>query len=254
MKKNILILCALEKEIQVAKKLLWSYKNKNINIDFFVHGIWNINTSIYLTKKLSQTRYDFVLNYGVCWHRDSPRDLIQVIRSFYLPGKKEVCVPVFIQYAPLSGILCSEEPISQKQDMQSELYVDMESYAIEKVCESFKIPRLILKVPVDNVWEETLSFNSEHACKLLEKNIDFHDLILRIETYLWSLPKKPDTEKYEVLFAFTVSEKVILQKYIQKFLMLSSENIEDFVWEHAQGDKKTFLKSLENHIYNLWKL
>ena len=50
--------------------------------------------------------------------------------------------------------------------MQGLEYVDMESYAVEKLAEFYKIPRLIIKVPADKVWEETKNFDKKRALKI----------------------------------------------------------------------------------------
>jgi hypothetical protein len=48
------------------------------------------------------------------------------------------------------------------------------------VCESFQVARISLKVPVDKVGEETQNFNITKAKKLLEENINYHEILDKI--------------------------------------------------------------------------
>lgn len=252
--KNILIACALQKELQVAKKYFSQKRPENIQVDFVVTGMWNISASIKLTEQLSTKKYDFLLNYGVCGYKESKQDCIQIVRSVYSEAKKEILTPVFFSFAPLTSILCSEVPIDTPATLWEENYVDMESYAIEKVCEHFKTPRLILKVPVDKVWVETQNFDIAKALALLEKNIDFDALISKIQSYLESLPIAADMNKYYEHFHFTVSEKILLEKYVHKLESLSQESFHSFFLEHKHLSKKDFLSHLSEVLSTLSRI
>jgi len=65
-----------------------------------------------------------------------------------------------------------------------EVYVDMESYGIELVAQQFQYPRLILKVPVDRVGEETKHFDREEALRLLAEGVDYRKLMEGVLEYL----------------------------------------------------------------------
>jgi hypothetical protein len=41
--------------------------------------------------------------------------------------------------------------VYDEKKLEEEKYVDMESYGFEKVCDSFSVARVILKIPVDKV-------------------------------------------------------------------------------------------------------
>lgn len=168
--------------------------------------------------------------------------------------KKEICVPVFFEFAKISSIACSEVPVFDPEIIQEENYVDMESYAIEKVCEHFRVPRIILKVPVDKIWYETKNFNIKNAQKLLDEHINFEKLFLMIEKYLEKLPQKSHNKTYYSSHRFTVSEKVILEKYIAKYESLSGENYENFLQKHKSLEKKSFLSTLWETLDTLSKL
>lgn len=246
--KHVLIVCALEKELHVAKQWYKKNRSENIQAHFFVTGIWNIKTSISLTKKLSQENYDFVINYWVCWYKKSKEDLIQVARSVYSPTHREVLVPIFLEFAPLRSIYCSELPVTQENIMWSELYCDMESYAVEKVCESFQIPRIILKVPVDKIWDETIHFDVQVAIHLLENNLNFWELFEKIFIYLESLEQEDSLEKYLWYYHFTFSEKILLKKYYYKYITLTGEGFDVFFESHKKLSKKEFLTTLSNTL------
>jgi nucleoside phosphorylase len=62
----------------------------------------------------------------------------------------------------LVSIAASEKPVFDEKDLIQfssnmknknigEKFVDMESYGFEMVCDSFSLPRIILKVPVDKI-------------------------------------------------------------------------------------------------------
>ena len=55
----------------------------------------------------------------------------------------------------------------------------MESWGIEYVCDKFRIPRVIVKVPVDKIGEE--AFDRGKAEKLLRENLDYGEIIRRLQ-------------------------------------------------------------------------
>ena len=57
----------------------------------------------------------------------------------------------------------------------------MESWGIEYVCDKFRIPRVILKVPVDKIGEEV--FDKEKASKMLAENLDYGEIIKKLMDY-----------------------------------------------------------------------
>lgn len=71
-----------------------------------------------------------------------------MLRSVKKETRKELCTPLFFKHAPLNSILCSDTPHYKLSGFK---YGDMESYAIEYVSEHFRIPRIILKIPIDKV-------------------------------------------------------------------------------------------------------
>jgi len=139
---------------------------------------------------------------------------VQIIRSVNAQTGKEIMVPVFFEHAPLVSILCSETPVYSLAD---EPYVDMESYSIEQVCESHRVPRVILKVPIDKVGEETKDFDKNAALQTLKENIDMPKLIFEIKTYLSSLPKEYNIDQYISHYQLTFSENIIFQRYFHKY-------------------------------------
>jgi len=56
-----------------------------------------------------------------------------------------------IDFLSLESIACSEKIVTDNAILKEENFVDMESYGFEMVCDSFKIPRVLLKIPVDKI-------------------------------------------------------------------------------------------------------
>jgi hypothetical protein len=104
----------------------------------------------------------------------------------------------------------------------------MESYGFEFVCDKFNLPRIILKVPVDKIGEETKNFDFEKAKKILIENIDYEKLILKIKEFL-DKQYKPHPSPllwrrgdYKVLekISFTESQKIIFERLYNKYEVL----------------------------------
>lgn len=116
---------------------------------------------------------------------------------------KENIVPIIFQFAEFGRIISSEVVVEtldkdsssrtlsgsewQVRNLEWQVkeweasgwavYLDMESYGIELVCQKFRIPRIYLKVPIDGTEEETKNFDREGALEKLRDNIDYHKLI-----------------------------------------------------------------------------
>lgn len=251
---NILIVCALERELRIAKTYYKNHKPENIQADFLCTGIWNIHTTLTLTQKLTEKKYDFLINYWVCGYKDTKQDIIQVLRSVYAPTGKEILSPLFFEFAPPISIYCSETPVYDATLIWEENYVDMESFAIEKVCEHFRVPRIILKVPCDKVGGETHNFDISYAQEVLSKNIDFEKLFMQVSQYLESLPRNEKNEIFEQSHHFTQSERILLEKYIVKYETLSRDNFKNFYNIHRSKNKKDFFRELSNTLDSLSSL
>ncbi|GHV20982.1 hypothetical protein FACS189428_0760 [Clostridia bacterium] len=63
----------------------------------------------------------------------------------------------------------------------------MESRGIELVAQHFQFPRLLLKVPIDEVGEETKQFDRTVALEKLRKQIDYKELIEKVIAYIHAL-------------------------------------------------------------------
>ena len=240
---HILFVAALPWEMKILKMLYKDQSSQKMKADFLVSWVGSQKTSIALTEALTHKKYDFVINIWVCGYRENSRSCIQILRSVKKETSKEILTPLFFEYAPLRSILTSDLP---HYDLPVEFeYGDMESYSIEHVCEYFRIPRMILKVPVDKVGEETEHFDIVRAQKMLEKNIDMKKLLEELEKYLNSLPEKTDISRYCEHYHFTASEKIIFEKYYLTFTSLSPESFKDFFQKYQHLWKKDFFKKCE---------
>lgn len=247
MKKNILITSALSQELNIVKKQIKSLNinKKKLNIDFFTTGIWNYKTIINLTEFIAWKNciwnfwwYDFIVNIWVCWYKDNKEELIQIARIKNIHTDKELLIPIAFQYAKLNSICCSENIVYDNILLADENYIDMESYWFELVCEKFNISRIILKVPVDKVWNETKDFNYKKAFEELETNIDYKKLLDNINDYINKLSKKGNLDKYYIFYNMTFSEKIIFTNLYNKYIAIKWEDFEKFFQENKEISKK----------------
>jgi len=210
--KKILIVCALSAELNNIKEIVKNLGLRDIKLSFFTTWMGNYNTILNLTRFLENNSFDFIINIWVCGYKTEKIDAFQVARIYNLANLKELIVPNLIDFLSLQSIACSDKIIFDSLLIWDENFVDMESYGFELVCDSFKIPRIILKIPVDKIWDETKKFDFEKAKKYLNENIDYKLLFEKISIYLENGEEKIDFEKYFKDFNFTFSEKEIFKK------------------------------------------
>jgi hypothetical protein len=55
------------------------------------------------------------------------------------------------------------------------------------VVQHFQLPRLLLKVPIDEVGEETKQFNRTVALEKLRNQIDYKELVEKVVAYIHTL-------------------------------------------------------------------
>lgn len=240
---SLLFTSALPGEIKVVKSMLKTLDNK-IKIEFLSTWIWSYKTILNLAKYLSENKYDFLVNIWICGYLKE-KSLFQVARISNIHNWKELLIPIPFKFLSLDSIACSENIVYDKKNLQDENYVDMESYWFELVCDDFKIPRIILKVPYDKIWSsETKEFDKDKLDKLL-KQIDYNKLIEEIVKFLEKHKKdKIDFSKYFEHYNFTFSEKLIFEKMYYKYVSLVWENFDKFFEENKTLSKKEFLEEL----------
>ena len=260
---RILFVSALSAELKIVKQEIKKLNiSKNIEISFFESGMWNykiiMNLWIYLVKQ----KFDFIVNIWVCWYYWEYEKLIQVSVIKNISNNKELISPIFFEFSKIKSIFCSEQIIDDVSLLFPHLeregargWVDMESYWFEMIWNKFESPRIILKVPVDKIWEETKKFDFEKAKMLLAENINYSKLLEEIEKYLDKNNNKDFSEKENILknkilnfYKWTFSEKLILEKELNRFIVLKLWNLENFFEENKQLNKKEFL----NKLKNLW--
>ncbi len=213
---KILLCYATAGEWKIIKDKIKNLNLKiNLNITYLCTGMWNYETIFNLTKILNNQDFDIVLNIWVCGYVNESKKVIQVARTVNLSTGKELIVPIFLELASMESIGCSEVPVTKdlsnlsfrlKQSwMEKSLkgisrqaclsdrqarddkeikewqYFDMESWWIEYICDKFRIPRVILKVPVDKIGEEV--FDKEKASKMLAENLDYGEIIKKLMDY-----------------------------------------------------------------------
>lgn len=250
LKKNmykILVVCALSWELKLIKKKIKNVNIYWINIDFFTTWMWNYNTILNLTKFLEKNDYDFVLNIWSSWYfkLKNFNNIYLINRIFNLSNNKELLTPIlFDNIFEFASVYCDEKPIKEVKfnDLNDNVLLDMESFGFETVMNSFKIPRVLLKIPVDKVWEE---FDK----KVFENNvnnINYNQILKKIKNYLWNQQKDKNLQFFYDYFYFTFTEKQIFKKLYFKYKALLSNDFMCFFDENKNLDKKTFLKKLKN--------
>lgn len=164
---KILIVAAMPNEIKAIKEWIKSAKLKtNLDIDYLCCGMGNYETISALERYfLQHSEPIFVFNVWICWYRNPNNEKkvnpVQIASIVNIYTEKEVIIPPFLQIAPMKNWFCSEsivlkKPLFQKKIniVDGEMYFDMESRWIEFIASKYKLPRLILKVPFDFIWEE----------------------------------------------------------------------------------------------------
>lgn len=195
---KILVVTAMPSELKVIKEWIKSAKLKmKLNIDYLCCGIGNYETISSLEHYLTQnSEPTFIWNIGICgyWNKNKEKksDPFQVTSVVNIHTEKEMIIPPFLQIAPIRNCFCSENIVLEKPRFQSELwtindemYFDMESRGVEFVASRHKLPRLILKIPFDFIWEEETIKGKEYK-KMLDrmaeilKNLPYHDYLEKI--------------------------------------------------------------------------
>jgi len=255
---KILITTALSLELNPIKKKIKKLKLP-LKVDFFSTWMGNENTILNLTNFLKEKSYDFILNIWSCGYIFSNNDIIQIAKITNLANLKEKLPPIQVKLENLHEIVTVPLPlknveISNNKNtfyfeknkiissniISKKTFIDMESYWFEIVCEKFLIPRVILKIPTDKIWEK---FNSKTYLDKIEK-INFKKYLEKIIDFLDSTPKQPNFDKYFKHFKFTFSQKEIFKKLYFKYQALVG-NFDNFFEENKNLDRKSFLKKLE---------
>jgi hypothetical protein len=231
--------------------------------------MWNYKTIMNLWLHLVKQKYDFIVNIGVCWwannnlspnplpfsQKEGKEKIIQISGIKNISNNKELISPIFLEFTKIKSIACSEKIIFDSNLLKGEKFVDMESYWFEMICDKFNIPRIILKIPVDKIWEETKKFDFWKAKIYLKENINYSELLENIKKYLkQTLPELSHLEEKEYkvkneilnLYKWTFTEKIIIEKEINRFLVLELWNLDNFLKENRELEKKEFFKKLKN--------
>lgn len=83
---------------------------------------------------------------------------------------------------PLGNIVSSEIIVSDPKGLVND-YCDMESFGVDMICQKWQIPRILLKVPVDRIGEETKHFDREKALMMLSNQIDYRGVVEKIAAW-----------------------------------------------------------------------
>lgn len=180
---KLLICAATWREMKTIKNNIKNLNIPHLSVVFLTTGLGNYETIFSLTNYLlthQEEQPDLILNIWICGYIWKKLNLVQISRIINASTNKESIVPIPQLLAPVNTCLCSEIPVYENILNEENYIVDMESFAIDYVGQKLQIPRIILKVPFDHIWEETKNFDHKKALELLEKNIKWEDIIEKI--------------------------------------------------------------------------
>ena len=181
---RLLVLAATGPEMKVIKSHISQLRIPRLEVKYLTTGVGSHATICSLTKLLSTTpaedHFDMILNIWVCGYTDNKPSYIQVWATVNVHTHKESIIPIPCLVWPIASIGSSDVPVLEKDTCE---YYDMESFAIDYVAQHFQIPRILIKVPVDRIWAETITFDFKKALEALSENLDYRDIIEKIMAY-----------------------------------------------------------------------
>ena len=170
--KNILFICAMEKEAkQIAEKLEMKlinknlYENKNENKQLLITGIGKQLTAINLTQYLcNNQKPDLIINIGFAGSTDIPIGKWVNISRVYnyeweIPGEEKYVMLAggsqkleVLENSDIEQVECySSESFVTETDLEEHVAFDMELHSISLICDLYEIPLLSLKKISDNL-------------------------------------------------------------------------------------------------------
>lgn len=185
MKAKPLIVMALESEGQG--------KIEKLGYEVLYCGVGKVNAAYHLTKKLSQGRYPYVLNLGsagsfkfktgslVACNEFVQRDMDATGIGFAIGETPFDANSIIVSFPPMfkdlpNGICGSGDSFLQGESPVKCDVVDMEAYALAKICRNENIPFASVKYITDgadgnahNDWPTNLANAAAEFVKLLKK-------------------------------------------------------------------------------------
>lgn len=170
--KNILFICAMEKEAkQIAEKLEMKeinknlYENENENKRLLITGIGKQLTAINLTQYLSNnSKPDLIINIGFAGSTDIPIGKWVNISRVYnyeweIPGEEKYVMLAggsqkleVLENSNIEQVECySSESFVTETDLEEHVAFDMELHSIALICDLYEIQLLSLKKISDNL-------------------------------------------------------------------------------------------------------
>jgi nucleoside phosphorylase len=168
--KNVLIICAMEKESKnIAKELNLKQVDNCIwradSISLLVSGIGKQRTAISLTKYLLKNeKPDIVINVGYAGSTDiAIGKWVNIIKSYNyeweIPGEEKYSFLDFgnkelikLDSKQIDKVECySSESFVTHTDLEGHIAFDMELHSVVVICDMYNIPVLSLKKISDNL-------------------------------------------------------------------------------------------------------
>jgi len=168
--KNILFICAMEKEAkQIAQKLEMKQIKKNLyenkNKRLLITGIGKQFTAINLTQYICEnSKPDLIINIGYAGSTDIPIGKWVNISRVYnyewgIPGEEKYVMLAggsqkleILENSKIEQVECySSESFVTETNIDEHVAFDMELHSISLICDLYKIPLLSLKKISDNL-------------------------------------------------------------------------------------------------------
>lgn len=246
----ILICAALPSELKIIKEEIKKSNFRWWKIDFLLTWVWVLNASYAIKNYISEKKKpDFIVNIWVCGKITSKwGDFFQVYRIKNISNNREVICPIYVHIFWLESLACSDKIITNTPELWEEIFVDMESFWIDFICEKEKIPYVLIKKPFDRVSKGSKNVSLQDLENTLSEWLDGENIINKIVDFLEKNKKNIFIEEKVLAikekFQLTFSETEFLKKYINKEIAFHSD-IKKILESFLSAEKKDILKKIK---------
>lgn len=235
--------------MQAIKEWLKNISQNDFDFEFLIMWAGNFNALFSLTEYIwKNSNIDFVINIWICGKKESAKkELFLAYRSKNLANERESIHPLYLDFANVESLACSEKIITSEKELWEEIYVDMESSWVEFVCNKQKLPYAIFKLPFDNVSEDSLRVDKKEIITSLA-NIDFEKIFFSLrEFFQKNTPKVDfgDVNIWKEKFFLTFTEFEMFKKALNREIAFwkSVENIFENLKNMEKKEVQNFLKN-----------
>jgi len=237
----ILFICSLAAEKKALQQVLQAISKSKY--DILITGVWVYHTIFSLMKYLRIQTPDIIVNVGICGRQEHiSTDWVQIYRIKHLGNEKEALCPVYADIFPLQSLWCSDTIVTETQEMQWEVLVDMESFGVHFVCQREKIPFLICKKPFDVVSPDSKKIDIAQIVQAIT-SFPIESIFEKIEYFLTqnTFISSDDITHISQKHRLTWSEKQMLQFAVNRAIACGWKREE--IFQELAGKNKTELRA-----------